>query len=312
MKYQKIHGTNLNASSVVLGCMHLNELSKGEAETLIKTTLDEGINFFDHADRYGWGECEELFADAIGMNGDLREKLIIQTKCGIVKGAEGCTDYFDFSRAHILASVEKSLKRLKTDYVDILLLHRPDTLMEPMEVAEAIDILHSKGMVRYFGVSNQNPTQMELLQKYVNQKFVVNQLQLSMAYTPMIDSGMTVNMLLGQSTVRDGGILEYCRLKDVTIQAWSPFQYGFFEGVFLNEKEKYGELNKEIDIAAKKYGVTNNGIAVAWILRHPAEMQVVLGTTKPKRVKECAAGSEVYIPRDEWYKMYVAAGGIIP
>ena len=230
--------------------MRINSLSKSEASTLINTAIEEGINFFDHADIYGGGKSEEVFADAIGMNPSTREKIIIQTKCGIRDG------YFDFSKQHILNSVEGSLKRLNTDYIDIMLLHRPDTLMEPEEVAEAFSKLHSSGKVKYFGVCNQNPMQIELLNKYLNNKIIINQLQLSITNTGMIDSGMNVNMQIDPSIDRDGSILEYCRLKDITIQAWSPFQYGFFEGVFLNN-DKFPELNNKINEIAATKGVTN-------------------------------------------------------
>ncbi|WP_062108112.1 aldo/keto reductase [Bacillus niameyensis] len=308
MKYFPIKGTNLNVSNIVMGNMRIPQLSKTELEKLIRTAMEEGINFFDHADIYGGGESEELFADAIEMNPSTREKMILQSKCGIVSK----DNYFDFSKEHILKSVDGILKRLKTDYLDILLLHRPDPLMEPEEVAEAFDELHNSGKVHYFGVSNHNPMQIELLQKYVSQKLVVNQLQLSIAHTPIIDSGIAVNMNIDQSVNRDGSVLEYCRLNDITIQAWSPYQNGFFEGPFLGDLEKFPKLNEVIDRIAEKYGVTNTAIATAWITRHPANMQVVLGTTNAQRLKDACAGSEIPLTRDEWYQIYKAAGNMVP
>jgi len=311
MKYQKIG--NLICSRVVMGCMHLKELEKPAARELIDSAIENGINFFDHADIYGDGYCEQLFADAIEMTDDKRETMILQSKCGIVKRkTTPKSHYFDFSRTHIIESVKGSLKRLKTDYLDILLLHRPDTLMEPEEIAEAFDYLHSRGMVRYFGVSNQNPSQIELIKRYVKHPLLFNQLQFSMAHTPMIDSGITVNMGLDQSVMREGGILEYSRLNDMTIQAWSPFQKGYFDGVFLGDMENYPELNEMINDLADKYGVTNTGIAIAWILRHPANMQVIPGTTKPGRLKDCCAGADIKLTNDEWYYLYQKAGNIIP
>ncbi|PJI08628.1 MULTISPECIES: aldo/keto reductase [Clostridium] len=294
-----------NASQISLGCMRINGITIEEASTLINTALDEGINFFDHADIYGGGECEEVFARAINMNPSVREKLIIQSKCGIRKG------YYDFSKEHILSSVDKSLKRLKTDYLDILLLHRPDTLMEPEEVAEAFDILYDSGKVKSFGVSNQNPMQMELMNKYLNHKIIINQLQFSIAHTGIIDSGINVNMKNNSSINRDGSVLEYCRLKGITIQPWSPFQYGFFEGVFL-DNDKFPELNKKINEIAESRGVTNTTIAIAWILRHPAKMQPIVGTTNPKRLKEICKASEIELTRQEWYSIYRAAGNVLP
>ncbi|SKA73381.1 Predicted oxidoreductase [Clostridium sp. USBA 49] len=298
-------GGILKAPEISLGCMRIAELSKNEAAKLINTALEEGINFFDHADIYGGGKSEEIFADALGMNSNIREKLIIQTKCGIRKG------FYDFSKEHILNSVDGSLKRLKTDYIDILLLHRPDTLMEPEEVAEAFDLLHRSGKVKYFGVSNQNPMQIELLSKYLNQKIIINQLQFGIMHTGMIDSGINVNMKVDSSIDRDGSVLEYCRLKDITIQAWSPFQYGFFEGVFL-DNEKFSELNKKIDEIAKNKGVSNSAIAVAWILRHPAKIQTIVGTTNSERLKDICKASNVEITREEWYEIYKAAGNRLP
>ncbi|WP_066395227.1 aldo/keto reductase [Neobacillus mesonae] len=308
MKYISIANTDIEASNLIMGNMRLTELTVPEAEKLIRTAMEEGINFFDHADIYGKGRCEEIFSEAIQMNPAIREKMILQSKCGIVSSK----GYFDFSKKHIISSVDGILKRLRTDYLDILLLHRPDPLMEPEEVAEAFEELRTSGKVKYFGVSNHNPMQIELLQKYIKSKLVINQLQFSIAHTPMIDSGITLNMKNDQAINRDSSILEYCRLKDITIQAWSPFQHGFFEGTFLGDWEKYPELNKTIDKIAEKYGVTNTAIAVAWITRHPANIQVVLGTTNPNRMKDACKGAEMSLTREEWYQIYKAAGNIVP
>lgn len=305
MKNINIGNGAIESSEISLGCMRMANLSKVEASKLINTALDEGINFFDHADIYGGGKSEEIFADAINMNATIREKMILQSKCGIRKG------FFDFSKEHIINSVDDILKRLRTDYLDTLLLHRPDTLMEPEEVSEAFAQLHASGKVRYFGVSNQNPMQIELLNKYLNNKIIINQLQLSIMNTGMIDSGINVNMQVNSSIDRDGSILEYCRLKDITIQAWSPFQYGFFEGVFL-DNDKFPELNEKINEIAKLKGVANTAIATAWILRHPAKIQTVVGTTSPSRLKDICRASDVNLTRQEWYEIYRAAGNILP
>ncbi|CAM4240414.1 aldo/keto reductase [Lederbergia lenta] len=308
MKYNQIKNTDLSVSNIIMGNMRLPQLSVSEIEHLIRTAMEEGINFFDHADIYGGGKSEELFAEAIQMNTSIREKMILQSKCGI--NSKG--NYFDFSKKHILSSVDGILKRLKTDYLDILLLHRPDPLMEPEEVAEAFDELHNSGKVRYFGVSNQNPAQIELLQKYNAHKLVVNQLQFSIAHTPMIDSGIALNMNTDQSINRDSSILEYCRLNDITIQAWSPYQNGFFKGPFLGDVDNFPELNEVIDGIAENYAVTNTAIATAWITRHPANIQVVLGTTNAQRLKDACKGSEIALTREEWYQIYKAAGNIVP
>jgi predicted oxidoreductase len=305
LKNISIGNGQIIASEISLGCMRISGLSSSEASALINTALDEGINFFDHADVYAGGKSEEVFSNAINMNPSIREKIILQSKCGITQGV------FDFSKEHILSSVDGSLKRLKTDYLDVLLLHRPDPLVEPEEVAEAFSILHSSGKVRNFGVSNQKPMQIELLNKYLSQKIIINQLQFSITNTGMIDSGINVNMQIDKSIERDGSILDYCRLKDITIQAWSPLQYGFFKGLFLNN-DQFPELNKIIDEIAVAKSVPNTAIAIAWILRHPSKIQSILGSTKPQRIKDMCKASQVELSRQEWYDIYKAAGNKLP
>lgn len=305
MRTMKLGASTLEVPVVAVGCMRINSLEKAEAERFVQTSLELGANFFDHADIYGGGECEKIFADAVHMNDDVREKLILQSKCGIRKGM------FDFSKEHILSSVDGILQRLRTDYLDVLLLHRPDTLVEPEEVAEAFDQLASSGKVRHFGVSNQNPMQMQLLQKYVKQPIVANQLQLSITNSTMITQGFNVNMENAAAVNRDGSVLDFCRLNDITIQPWSPFQYGFFEGVFL-DNEKFPELNAQINEVAAKYDVSNTTIAIAWLLRHPANMQPVTGTMNITRITDCIKASEVHLTREEWYSIYRAAGNILP
>lgn len=304
MRTMKLGTSNLEVPVVAVGCMRMSD-NKAEAERFVRTSLEEGAYFFDHADIYGRGACEERFAEAVGMNDTVRERLILQSKCGIRHGM------FDFSKEHILNSVDGILKRLHTDYLDILLLHRPDTLVEPEEVAEAFDQLESSGKVRHFGVSNQNPMQIQLLKKFVKQPIVANQLQLSITNSTMIASGFNVNMENAAAVNRDGGILDFCRLHDITIQPWSPFQHGFFEGVFL-DNPKFPELNKAIDTVAKKYDVTNTTIAIAWLLRHPARMQPVTGTMNIDRLRDCCKASEVNLTREEWYGIFRAAGNVLP
>jgi predicted oxidoreductase len=305
MRTMKLGSSTLEVPVVAIGCMRINTLEKNEAEHFVQTALEQGANFFDHADIYGGGACEEIFADAIHMNAEVREKIILQSKCGIRKGM------FDFSKEHILHSVDEILKRLNTDYLDTLLLHRPDALVEPEEVAEAFDILENSGKVRHFGVSNQKPMQIQLLQKYVKQPLVANQLQLSITNANMISNGVNVNMENDSAIDRDGSVLDFCRLNDITIQPWSPFQYGFFEGVFLGN-EKFPELNQKIDEIAAKYEVSNTTISIAWLLRHPAKMQPVIGTMNLDRLKDCCKASEIDLTREEWYEIYRAAGNILP
>jgi predicted oxidoreductase len=243
----------------------------------------------------------------VTLSSSEREQVIIQSKAGIRNG------YFDFSKEHILEAVDGSLAALNTDYLDILLLHRPDALVEPEEVAAAFDALQEAGKVRHFGVSNQTPGQIELLKRHVRQPLLVNQVQLSITHAPIIAQGVAVNMAgLDQSIDRGAGILDYSRLNDITLQAWSPFQKGFFDGVFVGDREAFPELNDRLEALAEKYGVTPTGIAVAWITRHPANIQVVLGTTRPERVRDSAAGSEIPLTREEWYGLFKAAGYTVP
>lgn len=298
--------SNLKVPSIAIGCMRINSMGKDELSNYIKFCVENGLNFFDHADIYGRGECEKLFGEALKNSGIKREDIIIQSKCGIVPGK-----MYDFSKEYILKSVDGILERLGTDYLDVLVLHRPDALVEPEEVAEAFNILYTSGKVKYFGVSNHKPSQIELLKKYAKQDILVNQLQLSLPFSNMIASGLEVNMLTDGAYDRDGSVLDYCRLNDMTIQAWSPFQYGFFEGVFIGS-EKYPELNKVLDELAEKYKVTPTGIATAWILRHPAKVQMIAGTTKISRLQEIIDGSKIKLTREEWYKLYLSAGYILP
>ena len=277
MKYIQLGKSGLTVPSVALGCMRIRDVSAKEAEELVATALELGCNFFEHADIYGQGTCEEAFADAIHMSPSVRDKILLQSKCGIVSGV-----MYDFSKEHILSSVDGILKRLRTDYLDVLVLHRPDALMEPEEVAEAFNQLQQSGKVRNFGVSNHKSSQIRLLQKYISQPLVTDQLQFSLPNSSMIP-----------------------------IQTWSPFQYGFFEGVFIGS-DKYPELNHCLEEIADKYHTTPTTIAAAWILRHPAHMQLIAGTTKPSRFREICAACDITLTREEWYRLYLAAGHILP
>ncbi|NTW40241.1 MAG: aldo/keto reductase family oxidoreductase [Cellulomonadaceae bacterium] len=311
MKTFTLPGTDIVVPAVVLGLMRIADKTDDEVRTLVRTARDAGIDFVDHADIYGpeLHGCETRFADAMQLTPSERDALTIQTKCGIVYGQ----GYFDFSYEHIVESVEASLAALRTDHIDILLLHRPDALVEPEEVARAFDHLEAAGKVRAFGVSNHTPAQIDLLRKHVRQPIVANQLQLSITHAPIIAQGVAANMLAqDQSITRDGGgIVDYCRLHDITVQAWSPFQAGFFTGVFLGSPE-HPELNAVIDRLAAAYDVPPIAIATAWITRHPAQMQVVLGTTSPDRVAGAALGADITLTRAEWYELFRAAGHIVP
>lgn len=306
MKKVKWGACGQEVPAIAVGCMRMYSVPAEQAAKLIDAAMEKGVNFFDHADIYGGGECERIFAKALQIAGIKREDVFVQSKCGIVPGR-----MYDFSKEHIIKSVEGSLKRLGTDYLDALLLHRPDALCEPEEVAEAFDELERSGKVRCFGVSNHTPMQIELLKKCVRQPITANQVQFGAAHTSMISSGMEMNMLTDNAVSRDGGILDYCRVHDITLQAWSPFQYGMFEGVFLNSG-KYRELNAKIDEIAGKYGVSAASVAVAWILRHPAGMQVLSGTMNISRFEDICRAAGICLTREEWYEIYLAAGNILP
>ncbi len=296
--------SGLQVPTVAVGCMRIGDMKEKDLRTFIDTAMENGANFFDHADIYGGGKCESVFGKVLTPS--LRDQMIIQTKCGIVPGV-----MFDFSYEHIMKSVEGSLKRLGTEYIDVLLLHRPDALMEPQEVAKAFSELKASGKVRHFGVSNQNPYQIELLQSQLDMPLCVNQLQFGIMHAPMIQSGINVNMYNESGVNRDGGVLDYCRLNKITIQPWSPMQYGFFEGCFV-DNIKFPELNDKLREIGEKYHVSSTAVAFAWILRHPAKMQPVTGTTNITRLKDCLKACEINLSRTEWYEIYKAAGNILP
>ena len=308
MRYITLGQDDKELSEIVLGMMRIEDKSVKEVEELVETALSVGINAFDLADIYGRGRCEELLGLVLKNRPDLREKMWIQSKCGI--RIEEFT-YFDFSKDYIIKSVDGILQRLKIDHLDSLLLHRPDALMESDQVAEAFDLLYKQGKVRDFGVSNQNPMMMELLKKDVKQPLAVNQLQLSAAFTPGFESGFHVNMEDSQVAMRDGSIFEYCKLHDVVIQAWSVLQFGYFKGNFVGN-EKFQALNQVLDRLAIKYGVTSSTIAISWILRYPAKMQAVVGTTNPKHLREVSQAANFSLTRKEWYEIYLAAGNNLP
>ena len=304
MKYLSL-AKDEKISCIGIGCMRIAGMSGKDVDRLVRTALDEGINFFDHADIYGGGESEEIFGKLLAENPGLREKMFIQSKCAIHDGM------YDFSGEYIERSVDGILARLKVDYIDSLLLHRPDPLMEPEEVGEVFDELERSGKVRHFGVSNMNRYQIKLLQSGLKQKLWTDQLQMSLAHTALIDEGINVNTQFDGGVMRGAGTLEYCRLKGIGVQTWSPLQKGFFGGVFLGDTE-YAELNRELDALAQKYGVTADAIAYAWLLRYPARMQVVLETTNPARVRSAARAADLELTRSEWYALYRAAGNKLP
>ena len=304
MKTITIGGT-MSASSVSLGCMRMSGLDDKSVDAILDTALENGINYFDHADIYGGGNSERLFGAYLKRHAGIREKIFIQSKCAIHDGQ------YDFSKEHIISSVEGSLSRLGVDYLDALLLHRPDTLMEPQEVAEAFSILETSGKVRHFGVSNHNPMQIELLKTAVKQPLIINQLQFSITEAGMVTSGMNMNMKNAESVMHDGSVLEYSRIQNITIQTWSPFQHGFFKGTFVDNTD-YPELNAKLADVAEAYNLSKTGAAAAWILRHPAKCQVIVGTTKYRHLLDLCSADSITLTKEEWYDLYKSAGHPLP
>lgn len=306
MKTIKLGKSDILVPAVAVGCMRIADMENDDLVKHINYCIEQGLNFFDHADIYGGGNCEKVFAKAFKETGFKREDVILQSKCGIRKGM------YDFSKDYILDSVDGILSRLETDYLDMLVLHRPDALVEPEEVAEAFDILQNSGKVKNFGVSNHRPMQIELLKQYVNQDILVNQLQFGIGHSGMVTAGLEANMLTDGSVDRDGSVLDYCRVNKITVQAWSPFLYGFFKGVFIGDKENFAELNDLLDELSEKYDATPTAVATAWVLRHPANIQMIAGTTNTDRMAEIVKGSQINLTREEWYKIYLSAGHILP
>lgn len=297
MKKITLGRTPLQSAPIALGCMRMASLDVREAERVVNTALEQGIDLFDHADIYGGGRSEEIFGEVLARNPGMRERMLVQGKCGICKG------YYDASKEHILEAVDGILGRLKVEYLDTLLLHRPDALMEPEEVAEAVARLKAAGKIRHFGVSNQNAEQMQLLNRWLDEPVAIDQLQFSLAHSGMVDAGVNVNVHSDHAVVRDGSVLDFCRLNDVTIQAWSPFQFGMFKGVFIGSP-LYPELNAALTEIAQAHSVTESAIAVAWILRHPARIQTILGSMNPGRIREISAALSITLTRPEWYRLY--------
>ena len=309
MKYMTVGNELKEASQLILGCMRLAEHDSKEVVSVLETAVEVGINFFDHSDVYAGGQSEAKFAQALRLAKIPRDRVLIQSKCGL---RDVHTNYhFDFSKDYIISSVEGSLERLQTDYLDVLLLHRPDALVEPEEVAEAFSQLHQAGKVRHFGVSNQNPYQIELLQKSVEQPLIANQLQFGPAHTPMLDAGLNANMLNPLAIVRDGSVLDYCRLHHITIQPWSPFQVDLNQGLFM-EHPKYAQLTETLHAFASDYQVSFEALVLAWILRHPAQMQPIVGSMNPQRIRSMVAAFDIELSRADWYKIYKSAGNPLP
>lgn len=292
-------------NKISLGCMRLANLNVDQVEELIKKAVSLGITFFDHADIYGNGRCEELFGEVLARNKELREKIIIQTKCGIRNG------FYDFSKDYIIEQVKKSIENLKCGYIDILLLHRPDALVDYEEVNQAFDYLYKNGLVKEFGVSNMNPLQIELFKKYVKCPIKYNQIQLSIVHSRLISQGLFVNTNNDEAISHSSMLLEYCKLNDIEIQAWSPLMASWEDGSFI-DNDKYYDLNQVLFRLAQKYQVSKNAIAISFILRHPFDINVIVGTTSCYHLEELVKARDVKLTKQEWYELYQSAGHRLP
>ncbi|MCM0582921.1 aldo/keto reductase [Weissella diestrammenae] len=305
MEYMTLGCSELNVSKVGLGAMRMGNRNASENLETVNFALDQGINFFDSADVYGKGQSSINLGQALKASGISRNQVIIQSKGGIVRTPSG--NRVDFSTRQIINSVEEELRRLQVEYLDVFLLHRPDALVEPFEVAEAFNILVEQGKVRYFGVSNQNSGQIDLLKTAISQPLVTNQLQFGLMHSGIVDEGMRVNMTGDMAASHDGGILNYSRIHKMTIQTWSPLQIGYFGGVFIDNPE-YVTLNKKLEEIADRHNTNKSAVAIAWTLRHPSQMQVISGSMSNTHIQEMSEGSEIKLSRQEWYDLYQSAG----
>jgi predicted oxidoreductase len=307
--------SDLNVSQIGYGAMSIggswddtpltNSVRKAAME-VVRTALDAGINFFDHADIYCNGKSEKAFADLWKDRPHLRQDIYLQTKCGIRFAPP---HRFDFSYEHIIASVEESLSRLRTDYIDVLLLHRPDPLVEPEEVARAFDELKSAGKVRWFGVSNHTAAQIDLLRKYLNQPIITNQVEFNLIHTQMLDEGILFNQDNSRIT-RNEGVIEYCRLHNITLQAWAPLAAGRLAGIPRpNDSPHIRKTANLVEQMASEKGVRTEAILIAWILRHPAHIQPLPGTTNPERLRAACEAEHISLTREEWYSLFLAGRG---
>ena len=312
MNYQAIGLTSYNASRIAMGVMRIAGKSREEAAEIVQAAIDCGINFFDTADIYGAGESSRVLGQALQDLGIDRDQVILQTKFGISPDFTGKRQgIYDFSRDHLLSSLEAELNRLQTDSVDFVLLHRLDTLCDLDELGETMTEIVDSGMARHIGVSNMGPWTCEMLQSNLDQKFEVNQLQFGLCHAGMIRMQLHENMEDDDAADRDGGVLAYSQLTDMTIQAWSPLQYGMFAGTFI-DNEQFTDLNDALGEIAQAKGVSKEAVAIAWILRHPARMQVVSGSMSSERIRAIAAGADIELSRQEWYDLYRAAGNDLP
>lgn len=309
-----------DASQLVLGCMGLGggwsgnpvtpELIK-QAHEAVDAAQSIGITMFDHADIYARGNAELVFGKVLQERPELRDQIMIQSKCGIrFDEGPGRPGRYDFSKEHITASVEGILTRLNIESLDILLLHRPDPLMEPEEVAEAFLRLKQSGKVQAFGVSNMSAAQIRFLQASIQEPLIVNQLEMSLLKLDWLDNGIHQNQKQGTQVSFPDGTMEFCQTENIQIQAWSPLAKGLFSGKDL---EGHSEAVKQtaalVQSMSEEKGTTREAIVLAWLMRHPARIQPVIGTSQAQRIRACGDAAKIELTREEWYSLYVSSRG---
>ncbi|ATB27609.1 aldo/keto reductase [Melittangium boletus DSM 14713] len=280
------------------------------AHEVVDAALSLGINLFDHADIYTMGKSEQVFGQVLKERPGLRERILLQSKCGIRFADESAPGRYDFSQAHIEGSVDGILSRLGVEFLDLLLLHRPDPLMEPEEVAASFRRLKASGKVRHFGVSNMSAGQLKLLRAFCDEPLVVNQLEMSLEKIDWLDTGVHVNQAAGARSGFPEGTLEHCRLEHIQIQAWGPLAQGLYSGRSLEgQPESVRNTAALVGRLAEAKQTTREAIVLAWLMKHPAAIQPVIGSTDPRRIAACADAERIQLTREEWFSLYVSSRG---
>lgn len=308
-----------HVSRLVFGCMGLgggwnkDAITKAhlkQTHECIDAAIAAGINFFDHADIYTFGKAEQVFGQALAERPELREHMYIQSKCGIRFEDDKGPKRYDFSAKWIEESVEGSLKRLNTDYLDVLMLHRPDPLMEVEEIAQVFSCLQESGKVRNFAVSNMQQHQMNFLQHALDMPIVANQIEASLQKHQFVDEGVYAGNADGKDLNFTPGSVEYCRHFDIQIQSWGSLCQGLYTGGDLTNASQ-ADINTSILVnkLAALYDTTPEAIVLAWLLRHPALIQPIIGTTNVERIAASCGALNVTLSREHWYALYVSAKG---
>ncbi|MCF3137852.1 aldo/keto reductase [Paenarthrobacter sp. AR 02] len=283
-----------------------------QAAAVIDAARGIGVELFDHADIYRSGKSEAVFGEVLSRSQGLRENIQLQTKCGIRLGERGLDTHYDLSREAILERVNGSLKRLQTDYVDLLLLHRPDPLMDPHEVAAAVGQLMAEGKVRQLGVSNMSGAQIAFLQDELETPIVANQLEMSLLRRDWVESTVLVNHPEGSGYSFPHGTVEYCVANGVELQAYGSLAQGRYTGAPSAEfsPAESATADKLAQLAAGK-NTTPESVLLGWLMKHPAGISPVVGTTNPARIQACADSASVAagMSRAEWYGLWVSARG---